>query len=260
MILVDSRHGSGAGIAHHNLVPALKHAGVAAESTYLESGDCLFTGEGPDGPLLIGVELKTVDDFLASMESSRLEKQLRAMVEYGYDRIYVVIIGTVRESFGGVIEVMRRNKGGRVYWQAPHGSVQSAAGVYGFMVSAEEFYGARFTWAGEDHEAVRAIVTTYKWWMKPWDEHSAGKLLEGTPPQTGIKFGRPSFRAECAALVPGFGWDRAKAADLGLGDMTEATEKDWAKLPRVGKKLAAEAAKRFQSLRGKEGGDAGETK
>src|SRR3990172_8032648 len=72
---VDTRVGS------KELVVPLRIAGVEVEEAVLPYGDVEIVGNGPGGPVLVGVEVKKLGDLLASMRSGRFADQLRGMRE-----------------------------------------------------------------------------------------------------------------------------------------------------------------------------------
>lgn len=258
MVVVDARHGSGKGVAHHAIVPGLHANGIDADYAHLDSGDCWMIGSGPNGASIeIGVELKTIDDFLTSMQESRLDKQLSTMGEYGYDRVYLVIIGRVRETWRGAIEVQRFDQKGRPYWQEPYvkqrGRPHTMSGILGYQVMIQEFYATRVFWCEDDAGAAKVIAQIHNWWAKDWDSHGAGKKMPTPPESSKFVFKEPPFRARCAALVPKFGWDKANAAAeyySSLREMVNASVKDWTKVPGVGKTLAQRAYSLFREGEG----------
>src|SRR5258708_669111 len=80
----------------HDLRPLLDGLEVRYQLDPLKFGDFSFFGKGPDGPIAIGIELKTVNDFVSSMLSGRLAgHQIPGLLE-NYQRAYVVIEGVCR--------------------------------------------------------------------------------------------------------------------------------------------------------------------
>src|SRR5437667_6511157 len=86
MILVDSAIGS------VDLMPAIQRIGVRCEKTHLASGDAMFEGRGPQGPLLIGVERKKLHDMLACIDDARYNDQ-RIRMRQDYDISILMVEG-----------------------------------------------------------------------------------------------------------------------------------------------------------------------
>lgn len=144
VMLIDDREGS-KDLIHS---PALRDVATLAR---LDSGDVAILGNGPDGPgtLNVGIEYKSVMDFLSSMATGRLtgtDGQLDRMLRE-YDVVWLLIRGTYRAGPGNRLEVLRGGRfrthriGGR---DVPYGYVESAltamaleAGVFTKQVADE---------------------------------------------------------------------------------------------------------------------------
>lgn len=65
----------------------------------LNSGDVAIPGNGPSGPVLVGVEVKTFSDLISSMDSGRLQAtQIPLMYEDYPDERWILVIGDYRPS------------------------------------------------------------------------------------------------------------------------------------------------------------------
>lgn len=101
-MLISSATGSSALASHPLLTPY-------AVLSSLDTGDVIFTGNGPNGsPVLIGVELKSVDDLIASVSNGRLtafDGQLNRMVS-AFDVVWLLIYGV---PYRANVEAANRN-------------------------------------------------------------------------------------------------------------------------------------------------------
>ncbi len=237
MILVDDREGSAW------LAEGLRRAGIDAEIRRMEFGDCCWIGNGPDGAVLVGVELKTVEDLLASMRSGRLcGHQLPGMSEE-YFAIYLIVEGMVREEpDSGVLQRFHRGQ-----WR------DMLVGQQRFLWSEMEAYlttidtlvGVHVRRTSTQRETLSCIRTLYQWWQKAWEHHSSHKVLYTPLPQHSLLV-RPSVLRRVAAQLPMIGYDRSREVERKFGTvyaMANADEKAWREVPGIGKAIAAKVVR-----------------
>lgn len=229
MILVDDREGSAA------LAGRLRAAGIEAEIRRMEFGDCCWIGNGPNGPALIGVELKTAQDLLASMRTGRLcGHQLPGMSEE-YFAIYLIVEGMLREE--AETGVLQRYSAG--HWH------DLCVGQQRFMWSEFESYltsldtlvGVHIRRTSTLRETVSCIRTLYQWWQKPWDQHSSHKVLYTPLPEKSLLI-KPSVLRRVAAQLPGIGYERSAAVEKAFGTvyrMAQADAGQWQQIDGIGK-------------------------
>lgn len=233
MILVDDREGSA------GLVNGLRRSGIEAELKRMEFGDCCWIGNGPDGDVLVGVELKTVEDLLASMRSGRLcGHQLPGMSEE-YFAIYLIVEGLVREDpESGVLQRFHRGQ-----WQDVIVGRQRFlwSEMEAYLTTIDTIVGVHVRRTSTPRETVSCIRTLYQWWQKPWDRHSSHKVLYTPLPQNSLLV-RPSVLRRVAAQLPMIGYDRSREVEKAFGTvfaMANADEKAWLAVPGIGKTIAA---------------------
>lgn len=89
MIFVDDRAGSAALVNYAPLDDA-----TVAQLTRLDSADAMFVGNGPTDSLLVGVEVKRVDELISAQQTGRLTTQVERMLD-AYGRRYVVFYGQI---------------------------------------------------------------------------------------------------------------------------------------------------------------------
>jgi ERCC4-type nuclease len=243
VILYDPRFGSAKGhdSIHRAAVDALRKLAPVEEGT-LTCGDFMFIGSGPDGPISIGAELKSVSDFITSMRSGRLKEQVACMLDT-YARTYLVIEGVYRARRGsGVLELPRGkrwlpiNAGPRpVFW----------TDMERFIVGLEEA-GVRMRYTRSTEQTARMLWNVlYGFWDKDYKDHDS---LNGMyRPNTPLELVREDPDRKTARMVacclPGIGWGRSAAVVDTFGSiegMADASTDAWAGVPGIGKKIATD--------------------
>lgn len=208
-------------------------------------GDFAFMGCGPDDTMLtVGVELKTVADFVGSMHSGRLTGyQLPGLLET-YPRVYVIVQGTYRARRGsGILEVPAGRRwrplslGARpVFW----------SDVEKFITGLEEL-GVR-VWRTRTAPDTAQVLghALYPFWQKPYDTHQslqAGFLPAAPAALVPEAEARARLRRVCVSLKTGIGWGRSKAVAAhfdSIFDFVTATPSAWAGIPGVGPGIVAQ--------------------
>lgn len=233
-LYVDDRAGS-ADLMKHNPFDEV------GQIHRLNSGDVCFAGNGPDGNVLVGVELKSIFDLTSSMNTGRLQAtQLPAMLTH-YHESWLLYYGSYRPGVHGELEIY---KGGT--WVAH--CVGSRPVPYGYL---EQFLltvtacGVHVKHTYDLIEAAQWIACLARWWSKPWSEHRSMKAFDQSRQITNGIMPNVSesvlLRAKVAAALPGIGYDRAMAVAKHFSSVTEmvlATEKEWMAVPGIGKTIA----------------------
>ena len=226
-------------VAHAELKQFFDSFGIESAIAHLPYGDVAFTGSGPDGTQFsIGIELKTVLDFIGSMRSNRLlAHQVPGMRDH-YDRQYIIIEGLYRASRkSGLLEVPRGNR-----WATPNLGPQRIFwhSVEAFIVGLEEA-GMRVHHSRSPYETAKQIELIYRWWAKDYADHTT--LLPALKAVGGPMIGsaRPNQKWKTAAGLPGIGWGRGKKVAehfQSIQDMTNAPETEWSEIEGIGKTIA----------------------
>jgi ERCC4-type nuclease len=177
----------------------LRRLGADAELGGELASDFEFTGEGPDGVVLIGVERKTVEEFAQSMRSKRLAGSQLVKAAPTYDEIYVLVEGIWRrQRDSGMLEV--KNGG----WHMLRGQIRySEVDSFICALAAETApWCSLHVWrTADEEETCAAVVDRYLWWQKPWHEHrSVLRSVYAPEPSRARKGTRPGFRHEATVL------------------------------------------------------------
>lgn len=263
MLLIDDRAGSRDLIKQPPLA-ALAEAGTASLSR-LDSADVAMSGNGPDGPMLIGVEHKSISDLLSSLDNGRFSSehngQLPALAST-YQLAYLLLYGWYRPNpDSGNLQLGRHwpQKAGphriTVEWKdygygMGNGRCLPYSYIESFLCSPSFLrFNVKVKHVNTFEESAVWIAALYKTWSKPYDGHSSTQVFNkaGQVPQQGM-----DLRMHRCALVasdllaggdtPGLGHKRAIAAathfDGSVRRMVNASREEWAEVVGVGKVLA----------------------
>ncbi len=240
MILVDDRDGS------NELIPLLPDCVPCR----LTSGDVAIPGNGPEGEVLVGVEVKKVRDLLQSMETGRLAATQLPQLLVDYNHVWLLIVGEYREGRGGRLEV--KGSHGR-WWTHRIGSREVPCGyVEGFLVELSTV-GVNIKQVHDNGAAASWISLLARWWDRDWASHKALKKFDrsaaakvaGMPmDERDAEWRRRDQIARAAATLPGIGWDRAQEIARtfpSIRYMSNAEIEEWVEIKGIGKVLARTA-------------------
>ncbi len=229
MIHVDPRTGSG------HLVPRFKKLGVPAMLTPQEFGDGVFLGDGPRGVVHVGIEWKTVEDLIASLTNGRLSgHQLPGLLEC-YDHVWLVIIGGYRPSKpDGILEIFHHGR-----WlpaRVGRGSARRPwmyRDIEGYLTTLQVQCGVRVRHVFDEDELVRFVATLYRWWEKPWSEHSSTHMFRQIEDPIAAIVHKHLLIRRVAKELPGIGWKHsAKVAQTfqTVRRMVNADPEEWRRI------------------------------
>lgn len=161
MILIDDRIGS------KELYPLLK--GLDRTLTRLSAGDVAIRGNGPTGPVMIGVERKKLPDLIACMHDGRFTGHQAIGMINSYYRNYLVVEDEAAVDRHGELKVRR---GKRWVAASKKGKVTNQQ-IENFITSVEEMMGFRCRFTKDINATCRFIVALHAWWSKEYDQHTA---------------------------------------------------------------------------------------
>jgi ERCC4-type nuclease len=237
MIRIDRRIGSG------HLLPLLRDMGVPAQITKLDYGDAAFEGRGPDERVVpIGIEVKTVRDFLSSLLDGRLMGHQLPGLLANYEHVWLILQTDIWFRVGpdGAYE-QRKGKG---VWEPVLLSGRGLCwrDVSGVLSTLEIKGGLHIRQTPNKELTARTIAGLYHWWTsKAYEQHRSHLALHEVP-DSQIHLSDPSQVTKFAATLPGVGWERAHAIGrcfVTPREMFEADEQAWREVPGIGKVLAA---------------------
>ena len=230
MILVDDRVGSRELMRY--LPPQL------AELTRLQFGDAMFLGNGPDGPLHIGVEVKAIGDMLKSIVDGRFAGHQLPGLLRDFHVVYLIVEGKYRpQKDTGLLQIPWRS----TWVDADFGAKRwMHRDLDGFLTTMEMKFAIKIRRTYDRIESARVIQDLHHWWTdKEWEEHHSGHAFDISQQPVLLP---ASVMCRIAAQLKGIGWTRAHAVEKHFAsviDMILAPEHEWRRVPGVGKKVAA---------------------
>ncbi len=205
---------------------------------HLPAGDFCFTGEGPDGPCLVGIERKTVKGLLSDIRSGRFSgEQLPKLLDH-YEFVFIVLEGRYRANWTtGLLE----EKKGRDYGPVVVGTQTFVAleleAFLNTLSMCTPIREVRHT--HNAHESAEYVIGLHHSFSKPWDKHSAHVAIHR--PQERVTVGKASTVRKVAYSLDGLGWEKSLAIDKAfnsVAEMCEAAPKDFEVLPGFGPKIS----------------------
>jgi len=232
------------------LLPILEQLGVKAEKASLHFADFAFLGGSADEePVPVGVERKTLSDFVASMLNGRLPgHQLPGMLQC-YREVWIVLEGDRRIAKGtGHIQTLQwtHTKAGKKIrqWRDLETGTAYALGyqeLAAMVLTLVERGGVLVQPTRDPTETCYFLKALLHWWTdKAFGEHRSHLKFHSQFADQSLLV-KPSLCRVVAAQLPGIGYEKSGkvAAHFGsVAAMVEADEKEWQKVDGVGSVLA----------------------
>lgn len=245
-LVVDPRAGS------KTLIKPLRKLAVRVTVETLDYGDVAFWGNGPDGPVQVGIEHKRVEDVLDCIKSGRFAShQLPGLID-NYGVVVLLVQGRFRASADNLLMIEKQPafRGGAKFWARPH-APRNRPWTYTALshwLHSIQFQGGIHVAQVEDTAASAMYIRAlYSWWTtKEWSEHSTLKVFNESG---AVSMTKPTVAATVAKAVRGIGWDKAHAVGRHFGTpekLTAACVNDWLKIPGIGRELARRAVRAMQ--------------
>ena len=225
---IDTRAGS------KDYIEPLRRRGVPVEEAILDSGDFEIVGNGPHGPVLVGVEHKKLPDLFQCIRNGRFADQLRKMRE-SYQVSWLLVEGRMR-AHQGKVQIWRKNK-----WQDQLG-VSGLPEVLGYMLTMSQAGGVLLARAEDEAESVEWLRSMNNWWtVKDWEQHRAHMDFYKPEELGGNPLLPPTVVQKVASMLPGVGAARSYAVSKRFStikEMVDATVEEWQTVEGIGKKGA----------------------
>lgn len=152
-------------------------------------GDACFSGNGPDGPISVGIERKKLADLLQCIDDSRLSAHQMVGMRDTFQKCYLMIEGVFKPHENGTL--MAGYENGKLSW-APF-SYRSQRVMYSklrrylFSVSHAGF---DVIFTRDIFQSCYDVVEAYHYWQKDYKKHTsmlelqkfAIPTLKGKPP------------------------------------------------------------------------------
>lgn len=231
MIYIDDRVGS------KELQPLIPPT-TPSSLTRLQSGDAAWMGEGPEGPVFIGMERKRINDLVSSIDSGRLSGSQLLLMQRSYWRSYLVVEGIWRpDPATGILQTYAFGK----WVNMAHGRRQwMAREVSNYLNRLQVMLGIMVKQTATVEETAMWLAWTYHWWQKDWDKHEVHHFYNRCQPQY-VQLFRPGIVERIAKELEGVGWERATEVGKRFRlpvHLALASEHELMDVPGIGKKLA----------------------
>lgn len=228
MIIIDDREPT-------DIIANLRRMGVDYTTDHLEFGDAAWEGNGPTGPVLVGVERKYISDLVDSMISRRLAGHQLGGLANAYDVRYLLVEGVYRPNVNtDSIDVLNyKGEWVPMYHQRSSVSYQQ---VDSFLDEISES-GVTVLKSGGIHETAAIYRSRYRHWQKAYSDRRSMRLIyvpELDQPKNGNKarltYLKPTFINRVCSLLPGVdmkAWDLEAAFHGKPRDMANANADTW---------------------------------
>ena len=226
------------------MAPLLRTLGVEVELTTMPFGDVAWIGLGHNGdPVSVGLEIKTIDDCIACIQSGRFAgHQLPGLLQ-SYDHIWLLVQGESRMAANGMLQQRKVGRGGGTYWSDVGGGVRKWMwrDFEGWLNSMSILGGLRIHRVNSWEEGAQWIKCLHNWFQR--DDHKSTQVIYGGKQlyaETALMI-KPSLARRVAKELPNIGTVRSAAVASQfktLADMVEASEKDWMHVEGLGKATA----------------------
>jgi len=235
-ILVDYREKPGKR-ERQDQVDLIRRIGVKAEKTDLTFGDFAFEGNGPNGPIAIGIERKRLHDMLTCIDDARYSAHQLVGMRKLYDVSCLLIEGIWRphDPKGLLME----SRDGSTYFECKPGGrpvLYSKLRRYLFSV---QLSGVLVLYTRDLFQTCYDVCELYHYFQKKWKAHTS--LLEKQKLNIPSLNGRPSLVRRWAEELDGVGLVHGEAAvrmfKTPIGLAMSGWE-EWACIPRIGVETA----------------------
>jgi ERCC4-type nuclease len=243
MILVAHERGS------KELLPIIQRIGYEASIANLAYADFAFEGNGPQGPISIGIERKSLHDMLHCIDDARYAGYQRGGMKIMYQISFLAIEGMFRphDNEGYLMEGFRGGKD----WAACKYRTQipQYSKLFNYLTSIA-LSGVIITFGRDMYHTAYNVCMIYDYFRKKWDNHTSLQEIQMLPLwEIG---GRPSLLRRMLAQVDGIGVKLAAAAEVHFMNPTRqiTQEKDWAAIKGISKQTAQRIATEIREALG----------
>ena len=179
--------------------------GLPAESATLEFGDVAFAGNGPEGPVLIGIEYKHMGEAITCMTTGRFAgHQLLGMADYYEYWLLIDDVDRYRTGREGQLQL----RSGQGWYDVTQGerAITTLAWEHWLLSMSNNVGGCKVHRCESSSQSVDFIGHLYSWWQKQWTDHrSVGAFNRSRAIRKGEK---PTLSRLWANDLPGVGHER----------------------------------------------------
>ena len=239
MIYVAHEQGSA------ELIPTLRQiAGpaVSIEKAKLPAADFCFEGNGPQGPVSVGIERKTLHDMLNCIEDARYADQRRRMTQL-YNINVLMVEGHWRphEPNGFLMEGFNNGMGWGYAKFRSNRTMYSM--LYRYLIGVAST-GVHVCYTRSTWQCCYDVLEWYHYWNKPFHEHrSQREIKKVSIPVLDFK---PKLVRKWANDISDVGLVLSEAAQRHFRTpikLATADEMEWLKIPGIGVPTARKIVK-----------------
>ena len=175
--------------------------GRAKEAEFLPDADFQFMGNGPDGVCMIGIERKTVPEFLS--DYNRFAANQLVPLLNGYKFTYLIIEGAFKTTADRHVLTWDNAKG----WQERlHNNKLPRFSVFmGRVHTLSRKLNLCVYFTVNTHHTACTVEAIYDWFQRPWEEHESYNV-EYTPAPPYVMPRMPTVMEKMLVQIPGVGW------------------------------------------------------
>lgn len=239
MIYVDYNKGS------IELLPLILANGVKAERSHLPSADFCFEGNGPDGPISIGIERKTLHDLLNSIETARYNRQ-RADMKNMYDISVLMVEGHYRPHDPQGVLMEGYNEGLSWGYCKYRSRRTMYSEVYRYLIGVAST-GVIICYPRNMWQCAYDVCEWFHYWQKPYHEHKSLREIQKVAIPT-LEY-RPTLVRKWANAIQDVGLVLSKDAERLFRKpiaLATADETDWLRIKGIGVPTAKKIVKEIR--------------
>lgn len=221
-----------------DLVPLFKSMGNLAVVADIAYGDFNWAGLWYNNEVLaVSGDRKKLMDLISCMSTGRYLKQLRDARAAGFDKLFLMLEWENKYGVNqdGLI-CKRRGK----EW-VPVDPPTMFSRVEAYLNELHWYMGIQVKKSHTPMETVRQVLSLYWMFQQSPEEHkSLCQFYEPPMPSVDL-FKKPSILRRMSKELEGIGWERSKDIEAHFGSvmaMVTAGEKEWERIPGIGKKTA----------------------
>uniref|UniRef100_A0A6M3L331 Putative nuclease n=1 Tax=viral metagenome TaxID=1070528 RepID=A0A6M3L331_9ZZZZ len=215
---------------------------------HLDYGDIMFTGNGSEGKMTIGIERKRFRDLIGSINSGRLSGHQLIGLTNSYDIVFLLVEGIFKVGKDGYL---RRPKGASWIVETLGDKPLPATYMYNYLTELSIFTQVTTVFQPSIRLSALWVDGTYAWFQRPWESHHAHEQFHTQPPPRAF-LRKPRTLVRMIKEIDDVGWEKAVAIGrryANMKDLIFAEPKELMETKGIGKVLAHRI---LQELRGAE--------
>lgn len=199
-------------------------------------GDACFQGNGPDGPISVGIERKKIHDLLQCIDDHRLSARQMVGMRETYHKCYLYVEGLFKPHEDGTLMEGFLGKDGKLSWGPLRYRSQtvkySKLRRYLFSIAHGGF---DVVYTRDIFQTAYDVTEAYHYWNKKWKDHTS--LLELQKFALPCLTGEPSLTRKWAHDIRGIGIKHSEQAEKVFKSpikLATASEMEWLRIEGIG--------------------------